>query len=456
MAFNNRMNKKTDRIHHSSKSDRQHSFGGSHGASSADRTEDHRKDDRYGNKEGNKYTPNPSVGARFNRTDDQRRTERFEERTGFGGARGRAPTFAERQATGERPRPEMFDVICDKCGKHTTVPFRPTNGKPVLCRECFRGQDSNAGNFSTPNNFSDSNQSRSFSERPRQSAEKFADRTERPSRSFDRPRSDDRATFASKPRTAAKQQFEGKRSFGDKGTNQQRYENKSAEANWKGSSAFSQSSIPGVFEFKGNIYTKNANPGQIVYGEKTFTWDGVEYRQWDAMRSKLGAGIKKGMKEIGIAQGSSVLYLGCSTGTTVSHVAEIVGEQGIVYALDVAPRVMRDMTLLAKKRHNIYPLMADANRPTTFAHAVPIVDSIFMDIAQSNQVEIFLKNVHAFLKDGGYALLSLKSRSVDITKTPQQIYAEARKLLEADLIVLDYKTLDPFEKDHALFICKKK
>ena len=31
-----------------------------------------------------------------------------------------------------------FDVICSKCGKATTVPFKPTQGKPVLCRDCFR------------------------------------------------------------------------------------------------------------------------------------------------------------------------------------------------------------------------------------------------------------------------------------------------------------------------------
>lgn len=30
-----------------------------------------------------------------------------------------------------------FDVVCAKCGKKTTVPFKPTQGKPVLCRECF-------------------------------------------------------------------------------------------------------------------------------------------------------------------------------------------------------------------------------------------------------------------------------------------------------------------------------
>lgn len=31
-----------------------------------------------------------------------------------------------------------FDVKCAECGKDTTVPFKPTQGKPVLCRDCFR------------------------------------------------------------------------------------------------------------------------------------------------------------------------------------------------------------------------------------------------------------------------------------------------------------------------------
>ena len=31
-----------------------------------------------------------------------------------------------------------FDVTCSKCGKATTVPFKPTQGKPVLCRDCFK------------------------------------------------------------------------------------------------------------------------------------------------------------------------------------------------------------------------------------------------------------------------------------------------------------------------------
>ncbi len=30
------------------------------------------------------------------------------------------------------------DVVCAECGKATTVPFKPVSGRPVLCRDCFR------------------------------------------------------------------------------------------------------------------------------------------------------------------------------------------------------------------------------------------------------------------------------------------------------------------------------
>ncbi len=36
-----------------------------------------------------------------------------------------------------RARREMFTVVCDECGKETQVPFKPTEGRPVYCKECF-------------------------------------------------------------------------------------------------------------------------------------------------------------------------------------------------------------------------------------------------------------------------------------------------------------------------------
>ena len=91
---------------------------------------------------------------------------------------------------------------------------------------------------------------------------------------------------------------------------------------------------PGVFIAKGKdhlLVTKNIVPGESVYGEKRITIEGdvegtkVEYRVWNPFRSKLAAGVLGGMDEIFIAPGKKVLYLGAASGTSVSHVADIVG-----------------------------------------------------------------------------------------------------------------------------------
>src|SRR5579864_595145 len=35
-------------------------------------------------------------------------------------------------------------AVCSQCGKETTVPFKPTQGRPVLCRECFQHRKASA------------------------------------------------------------------------------------------------------------------------------------------------------------------------------------------------------------------------------------------------------------------------------------------------------------------------
>ncbi len=204
------------------------------------------------------------------------------------------------------------------------------------------------------------------------------------------------------------------------------------------------------------ILTRNLTPGIRVYGEDLFKDEDIEYRTWDPTRSKLGAALKKDISQIGIKEGDYVLYLGASTGTTVSHVSDLVGKDGLVFALDFAPRVLRDLVFVAEERKNIAPLLADANRPETYANLISEVDVVFMDIAQKNQAEIFIKNCRLFLKQGGFGLLALKARSVDVTRYPKDIYKEIRAALEKDITVVDYRELDPFEKDHAFYVCKKK
>ncbi len=217
--------------------------------------------------------------------------------------------------------------------------------------------------------------------------------------------------------------------------------------------------FPGIFEEKirgkTQLYTENLVPGNKVYGEELIKAGKTEYRSWDPTRSKLAAAILKGIKETGLRNGSKVLYLGAASGTTASHVSDIVGKEGFVYALDFAYRVVRDLYFVALKRENMAPMLFDASFPDSYSHIVDKVDVVYMDIAQRNQLEIFLKNIRMYLKKGGTGLLFLKARSIDVSKNPRQIYAEVKKELEKHIKVVEWKELDPYEKDHCVFVVKK-
>lgn len=195
---------------------------------------------------------------------------------------------------------------------------------------------------------------------------------------------------------------------------------------------------------------------ESVYGESLVREGKDVYRLWEPKKSKLGAAIEKGVSQIGIKPGSKVLYLGCSTGTTSSHVSDIVGNEGFVYALDFAPRVLRDFMFVAEKRKNMLPILGDAKRPDTYQQYVGEVDVVFQDIAQKDQVGIFLKNCDVFLKQNGFGILTIKARSVDVTKRPELVFKEVKQWLDKFITIVDYRTLDPFEKDHCLFVVKKK
>ena len=197
------------------------------------------------------------------------------------------------------------------------------------------------------------------------------------------------------------------------------------------------------------LYTVNLVPNESVYGEKLID----QYREWDPNKSKLASLILKGSPNIFIRKNDVILYLGASTGTTVSHISDIVGIKGFIFAVDLSPFVLRELTFLSYKRNNIAPILLDASS-SKLAQRISQVDVIYQDIAQKDQVSIFLKNVDLFLKKNGYAILALKSRSIDVTKRPKDIYNQVKEELSEKLTIIDYRTLDPFQKDHCMFICK--
>ena len=202
--------------------------------------------------------------------------------------------------------------------------------------------------------------------------------------------------------------------------------------------------------------TKNLLPGRQVYGEELYRDGGVEYREWDPTRSKVCAALHKKISQLGIYPGNIVLYLGASTGTTVSHISDLVGADGLVFALDFAPKTTKSLVFLCEERGNIAPVLGNAALPAQYANLISQADVVIQDIAQKEQAEIFVRNCKAFLKKGGFGILSVKARSIDVTKKPKQIFVKVREYLEKHITIVDYRELAPLEKDHCVYVCKNK
>jgi len=218
----------------------------------------------------------------------------------------------------------------------------------------------------------------------------------------------------------------------------------------------SKSNIFEVYKEGRNLFTVNLTPGKRVYEEQLVKQHNIEYREWEPYSSKLATCILNGCRNIFLRKGDVVLYLGSASGTTVSHVSDIVGRDGFVFAVDVAPVVMKELIFNLEGRKNISSVLADANRTKDLIERVSVVDVIYQDIAQRDQVEILLKNINMFLKKDGYAIIAVKARSIDVTRYPKQIFKEVREKLEKGLTIVDYRTLEPYQKDHCMFICKNR
>ncbi|KAI9323253.1 Fibrillarin-domain-containing protein [Dichotomocladium elegans] len=217
----------------------------------------------------------------------------------------------------------------------------------------------------------------------------------------------------------------------------------------------------GVFIARGKedlLVTKNLVPGESVYGEKRISVDGpegtkIEYRVWNPFRSKLAAAILGGVDHIHIAPGKKVLYLGAASGTSVSHVADIVGPEGAVYAVEFSHRSGRDLINMAKKRTNVLPIIEDARYPAKYRMLVPMVDVIFADVAQPDQARIIALNAHHFLKNNGHIVISIKASCIDSTVDAATVFArEVKKLQEERIKPQEQLTLEPYERDHAVVV----
>jgi len=202
------------------------------------------------------------------------------------------------------------------------------------------------------------------------------------------------------------------------------------------------------------LATKNLAAGVQVYGEKLYRVGADEYRSWIPYRSKLAAAILKGLKNMFIEPGSRVLYLGTATGTTSSHVSDIIGKDGILYGVEFASRVMIQFKQnVSDRRTNVVPIFADARKPGTYASIVGEVDVLYCDVAQPEQAKLFADNAGLMLKSGGHGYLAVKARSIDSVQEPEVVYRREIDILEKNgLKPIEVLSLEPYERDHVMVV----
>jgi fibrillarin-like pre-rRNA processing protein len=211
--------------------------------------------------------------------------------------------------------------------------------------------------------------------------------------------------------------------------------------------------IPKVVKKDGRLLVENPIAGyrpfddEIIKGRK-------EYRVWNPRRSKAAAAIVKGIKEFPIQEGNKVLYLGAAHGYTPSFISNIVGKDGIVYSVEFSERTFNKLLPVSKKYTNIIPILADARKPELY-YWVEQVDVVYADVAQPDETRIVIRNCKEFLKKGGYTMIAIKSRSIDVTKSPMKVYQEEmKKLRRGGFEIIDWKKLDPLERAHAFILAK--
>lgn len=204
------------------------------------------------------------------------------------------------------------------------------------------------------------------------------------------------------------------------------------------------------------LATKNLALGKIVYGERLIECGGVQYRIWDPFRSKLAAAILRGLERFPIQPNHKVLYLGAASGTTASHVSDIVGEKGHVHCIEFAPRPVRELVNnVCEFRLNMSPIMADARLPERYLVLMEKVDDIYSDVAQPEQAKVIADNADLFLKTYGWVMLAIKAQSIDVTKEPSEIYKREIAVLEArGFKVEENVDLEPYDKAHAMIVAQ--
>lgn len=196
------------------------------------------------------------------------------------------------------------------------------------------------------------------------------------------------------------------------------------------------------------FWTETVGTFPPVYGERWIEREGRSFRGWSPSRSKLAAALDVGWEGPIPQEGETWLYLGAATGTTASHVADLVGPKGAVYVVEKSPRPFQKLLALAERWPNLLPILADARSLEEDPYPPRMVDGLYADLPQPDQVEIVLRSARRFLRERGTVLMALKTASMGRDLSAPLHLEQAERRLGRFLTLERTARLAPWHRGH--------
>ena len=167
---------------------------------------------------------------------------------------------------------------------------------------------------------------------------------------------------------------------------------------------------------------------------------------WNPYHSKLSAYLLAGGENWPFKKNSKVLYLGSAEGNTISYLSKICKTDTIT-AVDISAVAMAELLVLAKNKKNIIPCLNDAHFPERYRIQANNPEIIYQDIAQNDQVDIFIRNFNYFKPK--CAFLMLKTQS--IAGRNKEIFKETETKLTQLFEKVETVNINKWAKGHSAY-----
>ena len=169
-----------------------------------------------------------------------------------------------------------------------------------------------------------------------------------------------------------------------------------------------------------------------------------KWETWNPYHSKLSAYLAAGGENWPFKANSKILYLGSAEGNTISYLSEI-SKTNTITAVDISAVAMAELLVLAKSKKNIIPSLNDAHFPERYRIQANNPEIIYQDIAQNDQVDIFIRNCKYFKPK--YAFLMLKTQS--ISGKNKDIFKDTEGKLKENFEKIETVNINKWAKGHS-------